>query len=78
MGKIYHSILELIGHTPLVELHRLEEAEGTEAHILAKLEYFNPAGSVKDRTALNMVAAYQRLSNSECRRDDVWESDCTR
>lgn len=57
MGKIYHSILELIGHTPLVELHRLEEAEGTEAHILAKLEYFNPAGSVKDRTALNMVAA---------------------
>lgn len=60
MGKIYHSILELIGHTPLVELHRLEEAEGAEAHILAKLEYFNPAGSVKDRTALNMVEAEER------------------
>ncbi|MGN0342058.1 MAG: cysteine synthase A [Roseburia sp.] len=57
MGKIYHSVLELIGHTPLIELHRLEEAEATEAHILAKLEAFNPAGSIKDRTALNMVRA---------------------
>ena len=57
MGKIYHSILELIGHTPLVELHRFEEAEGAEAHILAKLEFFNPAGSVKDRIAWNMVQA---------------------
>ena len=55
MGKIYHSILELIGHTPLVELHRIEEKEGTQAKILAKLESFNPAGSVKDRTALNMI-----------------------
>lgn len=57
MGKIYHSIIELIGHTPLVELHRFEEAEGAEAHILAKLEFFNPAGSVKDRIAWNMVQA---------------------
>lgn len=57
MGRIYHSILELIGHTPLVELHRLEESEGIDAHILAKLEFFNPAGSVKDRTALYMVQA---------------------
>lgn len=57
MGKIYHSILELIGHTPLVELHRFEEAEGAEARILAKLEFFNPAGSVKDRIAWNMVQA---------------------
>ena len=57
MGKIYHSIIELIGHTPLVELHRFEEAEGVEAHILAKLEFFNPAGSVKDRIAWNMVQA---------------------
>lgn len=55
MGRIYHSILELIGHTPLIELHKLEATEETEARILAKLEAFNPAGSVKDRTALNMI-----------------------
>lgn len=57
MGKVYHSILDLIGHTPLLELHRLEESLGLSAHILAKLEFFNPAGSVKDRIALNMVRA---------------------
>lgn len=57
MGKIYHGILELIGHTPLVELDRYEQQEGIEAHLLAKLEAFNPAGSVKDRPALNMIEA---------------------
>lgn len=57
MGKIYHGILELIGHTPLVELDRYEQAEGVEAHLLAKLEAYNPAGSVKDRPALNMIEA---------------------
>lgn len=57
MGRVYHSIVELIGHTPLLELHRLEEALGLQAHILAKLEFFNPGGSVKDRIALNMVRA---------------------
>ncbi|MGN0395251.1 MAG: cysteine synthase A [Coprococcus sp.] len=55
MGNIYHGIIELIGHTPLVELHRFEKLEGACAHILAKLEAFNPAGSVKDRPALNMI-----------------------
>ena len=55
MGKIYHGIEELIGHTPLVELDRYEKKKGYQAHILAKLESFNPAGSVKDRAALNMI-----------------------
>ena len=57
MGKIYHGIVELIGHTPLVELDRFEQLEGAKAHILAKLEFFNPAGSVKDRPAINMIEA---------------------
>ncbi len=55
MGKIYHSITELVGKTPLVRLHRYEEAEGVQGHILGKFEYFNPSGSVKDRAALNMI-----------------------
>lgn len=57
MGKIYHSVLELIGHTPIIELHRLEEQNGISARILAKLESFNPSGSVKDRIAKSMVEA---------------------
>ncbi len=55
MGKIYDSITELVGKTPLVRLHRYEEAEGISGHILGKFEYFNPSGSVKDRAALNMI-----------------------
>lgn len=57
MGKIYHNITELIGHTPLLELHALEKAWNTQAHIFGKLEFFNPSGSVKDRIALNMIRA---------------------
>ena len=55
MGKVYESILELIGHTPIVHLHRIEEREGSLANIYAKVESFNPGGSVKDRAALNMI-----------------------
>lgn len=55
MGKIYHDITELIGHTPLMELSRLAEAERAGAKILGKLESFNPAGSVKDRVAKKMI-----------------------
>ena len=51
MSKIYTSADQLIGHTPLLELTHIEAAEGLDAKILAKLEYFNPAGSVKDRIA---------------------------
>ena len=52
---IYNSITELIGNTPLLRLNKYAKARGLDAEILAKLEYFNPAGSVKDRVALNMV-----------------------
>lgn len=55
MGKTYDSILELVGHTPIVQLHKLEAREDTAAHIYAKLEFFNPTSSVKARPALNMV-----------------------
>ncbi len=55
MGRIYDSITELVGNTPLVRLHRYEESEGLRANILGKFEYFNPSGSVKDRAAINMI-----------------------
>ena len=55
MGNIYTSADQLIGHTPLLELVHIEQKEGLEARILAKLEYFNPAGSVKDRVAKAMI-----------------------
>lgn len=55
MSKIYTSADQLIGHTPLLELTHIEATEGLEAKLLAKLEYFNPAGSVKDRIAKAML-----------------------
>lgn len=55
MAAIYTSADQLIGRTPLLELSHLEKAEGLEARVLAKLEYFNPAGSVKDRIAKAMI-----------------------
>ena len=55
MSKIYTSADQLIGHTPLLELTHLEKAEGLKTKILAKLEYFTPAGSVKDRVAKAMI-----------------------
>ena len=55
MSKIYTSADQLIGHTPLLELTHIEAAEGLQVKILAKLEYFNPAGSVKDRIAKAMI-----------------------
>ena len=55
MSKIYTSADQLIGHTPLLELTHIEAAEKLQARILAKLEYFNPAGSVKDRIGKAMI-----------------------
>ena len=55
MSKIYTSAEQLIGHTPLLELTRIEAAEGLQARVLAKLESFNPGGSVKDRVARAML-----------------------
>lgn len=60
MGNIYHSILDLVGRTPLVELHRLQEQRGISARLLAKLEFFNPGGSVKDRIAKHMIEQAER------------------
>ena len=55
MENIYTSAAQLIGHTPLLELTHLEKKYDLKARLLAKLEYFNPAGSVKDRVALAMI-----------------------
>ncbi len=55
MSKVYTSADQLIGKTPLLELVHIEQAEGLEAKVLGKLEYFNPAGSVKDRIAKAMI-----------------------
>ena len=55
MSRIYSSADELIGNTPLLEIQNIEKEEGLEAKLLAKLEYFNPAGSVKDRIAKAMI-----------------------
>lgn len=55
MGKIYQGVIELIGNTPLVEAVNLERELGLKARLLVKLEYLNPAGSVKDRAAKSMI-----------------------
>lgn len=57
MAKIYTSLTELIGATPLLEVKNIEKAEGLHARLLVKLESFNPCGSVKDRVALAMIEA---------------------
>ncbi len=55
MARIYNSLTELIGNTPLLEVHNIEKELGLKARLLVKLEYFNPGGSVKDRVALSMI-----------------------
>ena len=60
MSKIYRSQLELVGETPLVEVQRVAARHSLRARLLVKLESYNPAGSVKDRTALAMIAAAER------------------
>lgn len=55
MGNIYKSITELVGRTPVLEVSNIEKELGLKARVLVKLEYFNPAGSVKDRVALKMI-----------------------
>ncbi len=61
MSKIYNSIDELIGNTPLLRLNNIEKEFGLLAHILAKLEYFNPAGSAKDRIAKAMIDDAEKI-----------------
>ena len=55
MAKLYNGTIDLIGNTPLVEVKNIEKELGLEARVLVKLEYFNPAGSVKDRIAKGMI-----------------------
>lgn len=55
MSNIYKGAVELIGKTPLVEVVNVEKELGLKARVLVKLEYFNPAGSVKDRVAKSMI-----------------------
>src|SRR3712207_8630630 len=59
-GRLYGSLLETVGNTPLVRLPRLEQAEGLAARLALKLEFQNPLGSVKDRIGLAMVEAAER------------------
>ncbi len=60
MGKIYNDISELIGDTPLVSFSRLQKSNEISARLLAKIEYLNPAGSIKDRTALGIIRYAER------------------
>ena len=64
MSKIYTSADQLIGKTPLLELSHIEKAEKLEAKLLAKLEYFNPAGSVKDSVFFNEFLIWTCLCES--------------
>jgi cysteine synthase len=59
-GRVYGSVLDIVGNTPIVRLPRLEAKEGLAAHLALKLEFFNPLGSVKDRIGLAMVEAAER------------------
>ena len=67
--KVYSSIVELIGNTPLLKLDRLKKEFGLKANLYAKLEYFNPAGSVKDRVALKMIVDAE--NSGKINRDSV-------
>lgn len=60
MGKIYSDITELVGSTPLVELSHIEKEMGLKCRVLAKLESYNPAGSAKDRVALEMISSAEK------------------
>lgn len=60
MSKIYSGISELVGSTPLVEFSNITKTHGSKARILAKLEMFNPSGSIKDRIALSMIVAAEK------------------
>ncbi len=59
-GRVYDSIADAIGDTPLVRLNKLPQQQGVKATILAKLEYFNPAASVKDRIGSAMISAMEK------------------
>ena len=70
MSKIYKSLSELIGKTPLLELTNYEKENELSATILAKLEYFNPAGSVKDRIAKGIIEDAEKGPSQKGRHDN--------
>ncbi|MFP3648466.1 pyridoxal-phosphate dependent enzyme, partial [Paraburkholderia sp. SIMBA_054] len=59
-GRVYDSILDTIGNTPLVRIDKFAKEKGVEANLLAKLEFFNPLASVKDRIGLALIEALER------------------
>jgi cysteine synthase A len=59
-GRVYNSITETIGNTPLVRMHRMAKDAGVKADILLKLEFFNPLASVKDRIGVSMIEAMEK------------------
>ena len=70
MAKVYKGIQELIGNTPLVEAVNLEKKLGLKATLLLKLEYFNPAGSVKDRIANGMIQKTAQVADVQMKSID--------
>jgi hypothetical protein len=66
-GRIYDSIIDTIGATPLVRLSRMADAHGVRAELVAKLEFFNPLASVKDRIGLAMIEAAERERSRRAR-----------
>jgi cysteine synthase len=67
-GRIYDSITQTIGDTPIVRLDRIADEAGVKGHLLAKLEFFNPIGSVKDRIGVSMIEALERAGKIEPRK----------
>ena len=72
MAGIVHSIEELVGHTPLMELDRFERQQQCGAHLLAKLEFFNPTGSVKDRIEKAMIDDAESWSRPAATPASAW------
>ena len=74
MSKIYTSVTELIGRTPLIELVNIEKKYDLKAKVVAKLELFNPAGSVKDRVARAMVEDAEKRVQQSLNRHQVTQA----
>ena len=66
MSKIAKQLTELVGNTPLLELNKYSQAKGVETPVIAKVEFFNPGGSVKDRIALAMIEDAEQKGSVKC------------
>ena len=62
MGRIYDSLSDLVGNTPMLELHRIRQSWNLDSRLIGKIEYLNPAGSIKDRTAWGIIREAESLS----------------